>query len=374
MSEKFSLKDHLFNREKVIYLASLIKSAYPKFEDKKFIKKTVEKFPELELKQRIDWIEQKIEEFLPFEYEKTLEIILNALPDELDPNKTDDDFGDFILAPFQVFIVKNGLSKKHLKKSLRALGECTKRFTVEGGIRYFINAFPDETISQIKKWSTSKNYHQRRLASEGIRPTLPWHINIDFDYREGIDILYMLFADKTRYVTRSVANHMNDISKIDSKLVLKTLALWKISQKQNEKEMDFIIRHSLRTLLKQGNKQALAMLGYKKPAQISVKFGKISKTVKLGEKLEFNFNVKSHADQKLMISYYVYFLNKKNEFIPKIFQIKKCDVRKGDVLELSKKHMLKIMSTKKLYPGKQAIQVIVNGLAVTDKIFFILTK
>lgn len=374
MSEKFSLKDHLFNREKVTYLASLIKSAYPKFEDKKFIKKTVEKFPELELKQRIDWIEQKIEEFLPFEYEKTLEIILNALPDELDPNKTDDDFGDFILAPFQVFIVKNGLSKKHLKKSLRALGECTKRFTVEGGIRYFINAFPDETISQIKKWSTSKNYHQRRLASEGIRPTLPWHINIDFDYREGIDILYMLFADKTRYVTRSVANHMNDISKIDSKLVLKTLALWKISQKQNEKEMDFIIRHSLRTLLKQGNKQALAMLGYKKPAQISVKFGKISKTVKLGEKLEFNFNIKSHADQKLMISYYVYFLNKKNEFIPKIFQIKKCDVRKGDILELSKKHMLKIMSTKKLYPGKQAIQIIVNGLAVTDKIFFILTK
>ncbi len=374
MSEKFSLKDHLFNREKVTYLANLIKSAYPKFEDKKFIKKTVEKFPKLELKQRIDWIEKKIEEFLPDDFETSLKILLRSLPVELDPNKTDDDFGDFILASITLFVSKNGLSQKHLKKSLDALGEITKRFTVEDGIRFFINKFPEESLTQIQKWARSKNYHQRRLASEGLRQTLPWNIKINFDYRDGINILNMLYTDKTRYVTRSVANHMNDISKIDAELVLKTLALWKISRKQNKKEMDFIIRHSLRTLLKQGNKQALAMLGYKKPAQISVNFGKISKTVKLGEKLEFNFNIKSRADQKLMISYYIYFLNKKNEFTPKIFQIKKCDVKNSEVLEISKKHMLKIMSTKKLYPGKQAVQIIINGLTVTDKIFFILTN
>lgn len=374
MSEKFSLKDHLFNHEKVSYLADLIKNAYPVFQDKKFIKKTVEKFPELELKQRIDWMWQKLEEFLPQDFERALEIIIKSLPAELDPNKTDNDFGDFIFAPITLFVVKNGLSKKHLKKSLSALGEITKRFSVEDGIRFFINEFPHESFIWINKMAKSKNYHQRRLASEGLRPTLPWNIKINFDYKKGIEILDILFFDKTRYVTRSVANHMNDISKIDESLVLKTLALWKISGKQDEKEMNYIIRHSLRTLLKQGNKQALAMLGYKKPANVSVHFGKISKIVKLGEKLTFHFKLTSHSDQKLMISYYIYFLNRKNEFIPKIFQIKKGDFKKGEILEISKKHLLREMTTKKLYSGKQAIQIMINGLAVTEKIFFTLTK
>ncbi len=374
MSEKFLLKDHLFNTERVTYIAGLIKDSYPEFKNKEFIKKTIAKFPELELKQRIDWIRQKLEEFLPNDFEISLSILLKSLPSELDPNKTDDDFGEFILSPFTSYVVANGLSKKHLKKSLGALGEFTKRFSAEDGIRFFINEFPNESFTQIKKWAQSKNYHQRRLASEGLRPTLPWNISIDFDYKKGVEILDLLYTDKTRYVTRSVANHMHDISKIDADLVIDTLKRWKTSGKQESSEMEYIIRHSTRTLLKQGNKEALALLGYKKPAQVSVKIEKISKSVKLGEKLSFDINIHSRLDQKLLVSYYVYFLNKKNEFIPKVFQIKKCEMKKEETLEISKKHLLREMTTKKLYPGKQAIQIIVNGLVVTDKIFFTLTK
>ena len=43
---------------------------------------------------------------------------------------------------------------------------------------------------------------------------------------------------------------------------------------------------------------------------------------------------------------------------------------KNEILVLSKKHLLKEMTTKKLYHGKQAVQIVVNGLAVTDKFFF----
>ena len=48
-----------------------------------------------------------------------------------------------------------------------------------------------------------------------------------------------------------------------------------------------------------------------------------------------------------------------------------CD---SELQVFSKKHPLKTMTTKKLYPGKHAIQIIVNGLAVTDKVYFTLTK
>jgi 3-methyladenine DNA glycosylase AlkC len=36
-----------------------------------------------------------------------------------------------------------------------------------------------------------------------------------------------LYFDESRYVTRSVANHLNDISKIDESLVIETLEKWK---------------------------------------------------------------------------------------------------------------------------------------------------
>jgi 3-methyladenine DNA glycosylase AlkC len=123
-----------------------------------------------------------------------------------------------------------------------------------------LNEFETETFEQMKLWSKSDHYHLRRLASEGTRASLPWGIKINLDYKKPIEILDDLYYDSTRFVTRSVANHMNDISKKDAVLVLDTLKRWKDSKKQNTKEMDFIISHSLRTLVKDGNKEALNFL------------------------------------------------------------------------------------------------------------------
>jgi 3-methyladenine DNA glycosylase AlkC len=46
------------------------------------------------------------------------------------------------------------------------------------------------------------------------------------DYKKTIQILDNLYYDKTRFVTRSLANHLNDISKKDPKLVLDTVKRW----------------------------------------------------------------------------------------------------------------------------------------------------
>jgi len=65
------------------------------------------------------------------------------------------------------------------------------------------------------EWSKSDNYFLRRLASEGSRAKLPWCQKINVDYKKPIEILDNLYTDESRYVTRSVANHLNDIAKID---------------------------------------------------------------------------------------------------------------------------------------------------------------
>jgi 3-methyladenine DNA glycosylase AlkC len=79
-------------------------------------------------------------------------------------------------------------------------------------------------------------------------------------YDAGIPILDRLFADPTRYVTRSVANHVNDISKKDPQLALDTLERWRRLGHQQPREMGYVIRHAARTLVRADHPRALDLV------------------------------------------------------------------------------------------------------------------
>ncbi|MEN9881016.1 MAG: hypothetical protein RLZZ308_199 [Candidatus Parcubacteria bacterium] len=248
--KKFLLKDILFTREKVERLAYEIFSVYAPFDKESFVEAVVEKFPELELKQRIVHITVMLHEYL-----EALAILVQALPPELDTTRTDGDYGDFVYASYAEYVARYGLEKKYIKESLYALEEITKRFSAEFAIREFWNTHEESVYVYFLQWSKSNNYHVRRLASEGSRPRLPWGKNIQLDYKKTEQFLDILFSDRTRYVTRSVANHLNDISKFDPDFVLRKLSQWEASNKQHKKEMDFIKKHATRTLRKRNKSQ-----------------------------------------------------------------------------------------------------------------------
>ncbi len=106
----------------------------------------------------------------------------------------------------------------------------------------------------MKTMAHADNFHQRRLASEGYRPKLSWCIGINFDYKKSLSILDDLYFNNTRYVVRSVANHLNDIVKIDPELAIHTLTRWQMEGMQsNPKELDFLIMHTLRTFVNEEN-------------------------------------------------------------------------------------------------------------------------
>lgn len=368
--KSFSLKDQLFNKDKVTYLATQIKKAHPRFAKEKFIKETLTQFPQLELKERIDHIAKVLKTHLPKDYPKALNIILKSLPPELDPKKTDDDFGDFIIAPLSHFIAQYGCDKKNYKLSINALFEITKRFSAEDAIRYFINAFPEQTYTAIKKLTTSKNYHQRRLASEGSRISLPWSKKIPWQPEDLIPILDNLYTDPTRYVTRSVANSLNDISKVNPTLVIQTLKKWQKSKKQNPKEMDFITRHSLRTLLKQGNNQALKMLGFGATNHIQLNKWSCPKKVKIGQTTNFSFSLSTKKEQlgKLRLEYAIHFRKAKGELKPKVFKIKEGDFAEKST-QVEKKHSFQLTTTRTLYVGEHKITIILNGKEIISDSF-----
>jgi hypothetical protein len=62
-----------------------------------------------------------------------------------------------------------------------------------------------------------------------LRQPPQWASSLTLPYDAGIPLLDRLFADATRYVTGSVANHVNDVSKKDPHLALDTLDRWRVS-------------------------------------------------------------------------------------------------------------------------------------------------
>lgn len=367
--ERFSLKDHLFNTEKVAYLSGLLGEAVDGFDAESFQAAVLSRMPPLELKQRIALIAEVLADHLDADFDVAAAQIRSALPPPLDPTLTDDDFGDFIFAPFGKYVEDHGLG--HYDTSMALLRDLTMRFSMEGSVRPFINDRPDETLRVFVEWARDDHYHVRRLVSESTRPLLPWAPRIDLEVEAPIPLLDILHADPTRYVTRSVANHLNDISKTRPDLVIAALTRWRGLGAQATDELDWVIAHALRTLVKGGDAEALGLLGYS--SDPDVKVGAIDLTtpvVNADEALEFSIPITAKGDCKLMIDYTIEFVKKNGSRKPKVFKLKKLAMVAGEETRLSKRHVLKgNATTYTLHGGTHGLTVIVNGTPVAEASF-----
>ncbi len=362
--ERFSLKDHLFNEETMTRLGRLLEPVLPGFDVDRFVPEVVAGIGPLELKQRISHIAGEVERYLPEDYEQSIALIVASLPPPLDPSLSDGDFGDFIFAPFGEIIVARGLNAESYELSIGAIKEITQRFSMEGPIRPFLDAYPDRTLAVLREWAADGNYHVRRLVSEGTRPLLPWAPRIRLSPSDTLPLLDLLYADPTRYVTRSVANHLNDIAKSDPGLVVERLRRWRSEGLQDAREVDWMDRHALRTLIKRGDRDALELLGYSAKPKVSI--GPIhldpSSPVRVGDSLRFEFEIVAHAREKLVVDYIIDFVKKDGATRPKVFKLKSLEMVPGETRVLSKNHRLRAGATTfTLYPGIHRLTVQVNG-------------
>lgn len=362
-NERYSLKDALFNADKVAYLAGLFGAADARFDAAGFERDVMAEMLPLELKARMHLIARVLAAYLPDDFVDAAAVIERALPAELDPTKTDDDFGDFIFGPLGEYVAANGLA--HFETAMQTLKAITKRFSMEYAIRPFLNAAPAQTLAVLRVWAQDENYHVRRLVSEGTRPKLPWGMKIGLTIEDALPLLDALHSDPTRYVTRSVANHLNDISKMAPALVVETLTHWHGQGRQTSKELDWMTRHALRTLVKQGESAAMALLGYVPDPPINV--GPIvldAKKVSVGSVLSFEVAITAEAPAKLLVDYEVEFVKADGARKPKVFKLKQVALGAGETVVLSKKHRFKgDATTFKLYPGRTKITLKINGIS-----------
>lgn len=357
----FSLKDQLFNSESLGDLAEDYAAALPGFDRDAFLAAALSGIPDRTLLACLDWFADCLEPYLAADFPAMADQLEAALPPRLDPSLADDDFGRFIHAVPGVLAVRHGL--EHPERALDLLHAATQRFSMEFYIRPFLNRWPEMTLARLEAWAGDENYHVRRLVSEGTRPKLPWAGKVDLSLAQTLPLLDRLQADGTRFVTRSVANHLNDISKTDPEAVLSRLSAWQVSGEQVEAEHQWMRRHALRTLIKAGHPGAMEMLGYASDVPLEVQVEVATPVVARGAALEFEVCVTGEQAMPVLVDYRLRFTRPGGKSGEKVFKLKEGQLQAGRPLILRKVHKLKANATTfVLYPGRHGLVIQVNGV------------
>ncbi|MCJ8277927.1 MAG: DNA alkylation repair protein [Bdellovibrionales bacterium] len=349
---------NLYNKNSLGQLAKEIKKSYPKFDDKAFLKSSLKNFPKLEMKERVVQISSELHNFLPGPYKKNISLLIKTLKSQKNPEGLE----GFILWPYSHYIETYGL--EDFKTSMTALYEVTQRFTSEFGIRAFIEKDPKAVYELLENWVNDSNEHVRRLVSEGTRPNLPWGKKISHMeklLKKNISLLNALKDDSSEYVRKSVANHMNDITWIDDQLALKSLKKW---NKSSSKELQWICKHALRSLLKQGRPEALELLGFSHKSRAQVKDLKLSKkTIKEGDHFDLSFSLKNQESKttQYMVDYIIFYPKANGQLSPKTFKLKNLKLDKNQTSDIVKKIHFKKVTTRKHYKGVHELHIQVNG-------------
>jgi 3-methyladenine DNA glycosylase AlkC len=217
-------------------------------------------------------------------------------------------------------------------------------------------------MAQMYAWSKHENEHVRRLASEGCRPALPWAIGL-VKYKEDpspiLPILEQLKTDPSAYVRKSVANNINDISKTHPDLVVKLAKEW---YGKNERT-DWILKHGCRTLLKKGNRDALAIFGLDDVSSVDVyDFALGAASVSIGDDIGFSFMISSKEAVKARLEYGIDYVKSGGKRSRKIFKISEVTLKENEKKPYTRKHSFADVSTRKHYPGTHSVTLIVNGI------------
>ena len=346
------LKNRL-NDKSLREFALVIQAAYSSFQVDEFLKSTMdETWDELELKARGRKITMNLGKYLPADYRAAISIIDEVVA------KCDSFF--CILIPD--FVEVYGQDEVNWDLSINALELYTQYSSSEWAVRPFIINHEERMMAQMYAWSKHENEHVRRLASEGCRPALPWARALPKfkkDPAPVLPILEQLKTDPSPYVRNSVANNLNDISKTRPDIALKLAQDW---YGENE-YTNWIVKHGCRTLLKKGNRDALAIFGCDDVTSIDVdEFTLGTASVSLGGNINFSFTIFAKEATDARLEYGIDYVKSNGKRNRKIFQISETSLKENAKKSYMRKHSFADVSTRKHYPGTHSITLFVNGL------------
>lgn len=342
----------LFNAARFRQIAEDVAAVHPGFDSRRFLALSLPGLEALSLLQRLRRVTESLQATLPSNYPKALGILRKLAP------RIDTGFVTLFLPDYV------GLyGHDHFDDSMEALKFFTPFGSSEFGVRPFLKADLHRSLKVMERWAEDDDEQVRRLASEGCRPRLPWSFRLEAliaDPEPTARILESLKADPSLYVRKSVANHLNDITKDHPGCVLERIAGWDLGNARAA----WIAKRALRSLIKAGDRGALSLLGAGRAAEVRMEEFMIApKRVHLGEAISIGIRLASlgRQPQKLIVDYKVHYVKKSGTASAKVFKWKELRIEPGQVIELMKRQTIRDFSTRKHHAGEHRVEVMING-------------
>jgi 3-methyladenine DNA glycosylase AlkC len=332
------------------------------FDRRRFVAEATRDFVRLELLDRARAVAEALRRFLPADYPKAVAAILGSLAHDSSSARAGAMDG-FRYLPFVTFVREYGADAAHFEDSMRAQYELTQRFTAEFSIRAFLERHPARTLARLHEWTEDPSEHVRRLVSEGTRPRLPWASRLSAfqrDPRPVLELLERLKDDPSEYVRRSVANNLNDIGKDHPEVLVDLARRW---LRGATPERRALVTHALRFLVKQGHPGALEALGVGAKPEARVSGVATPSTVSIGGRVRLTIRVASGSRrrQSLAVDLAVHYVKADGSTRAKVFKVAVIELAPRGVAELAKTISFAPHTTRRQYPGRHVIDVVLNG-------------
>jgi len=340
-------------------LGQELKRVYSCFDAAGFVREAQRGLPALELKPRIRFLCDAMARRLPADYPSALRIVLDTLGPELAQGEPVGS-NAFYYWVHGNFVEVYGLG--HMAESLAAMRAITKRSTSEFAVRPFLAQDLSAVLDYLHDCADDESPHVRRWVSEGTRPFLPWGRRVPALLKEptlGLGLLEKLRHDPSPYVRTSLANHLNDVSKLRPELAVDTIQAW---TKAHVPEVGWLAKRALRGLVKAGYPAALSVFGARANTRAELTSLRLRKArINVGEHLEFELTVTGAANEQLLVDYALSFPGAAGRTSRKVFKLASKSVKKGELLSMRKRHSFRPITTRVYRAGKHTVEILVNG-------------
>ncbi|MDP2262295.1 MAG: DNA alkylation repair protein [Hydrogenophaga sp.] len=369
MAEPFKL---LINTGTVARAAQRLRAVHPGFEHDRFTAVATAGLDALAFKARAMQLADALEATLPGCFDDACQVLEASLapplpldaqgePISLASEQPGDALAGWVVWSMGEFVARRGGGD--VPRALACLHALTQRFSAEFAIRPFVRDHPEAVFATLARWADDPSAHVRRLVSEGSRPRLPWGLRLQalvVDPSPALPLLLALQDDPSAYVRRSVANHLNDIAKDHPGLVAQWVAR---HLREAPPPRRALLRHASRSLIKQGHAPTLAAWGLGAPFQGNIGLALSSPHAAVGEHIGLIITLRSTARevQPLVIDYAVHHVRANGESSAKVFKGWNLTLQPGEARQLAKRHSLRPVTTRRLYPGRHRIELLVNG-------------
>ncbi|MEU6756811.1 DNA alkylation repair protein [Streptomyces sp. NPDC046685] len=310
----------------------------------------------LAFSRRVTTVKEAVLADLPDAYPAFADVVRTAL--------SRSDFTGWMTFPVNAAVAERALTCHVFEPGLDLLAALTPRLTAEMAVRPFLREDLPRALRPVLAWTRHPDPHVRRLASEGTRPRLPWAPRLAAliaDCSPTLPVLDALYRDPSEYVRRSVANHLNDISHDHPDTAVAVAARWLA---EPEPTTPALVRHGMRTLVKAGHPNALALLGHDPYVRVQV-VGPDVRTpeVRLGEHLVFGYEITNTGphNARLVLDYVIHHRKANGGLTPKVFKLATRDLAPGECWSAVRRHSFRELSTRRYHFGVHRVQLQING-------------